>query len=166
LPLKREKVGWLLRDDAFSPIGAAKKSHAAIDLWVAFGEGSRVVRYETTARNILGPDLQGQLPPQSFIEAGGTDRSIDLTDRYFKSFIDSLKDSGITESNDAGSYTCNELFYRLLGKKQQNSDTLKNVLFIHVRKQRGHSPEDKKQIEADAEPIAQAIFDYLSKSLE
>jgi hypothetical protein len=58
------------------------------------------------------------------------------------------------------------LFYRLLGKKQQNSDTLKNDLFIHVRKQRGHSPEDKKQIEADAEPIAQAIFDYLSKSLE
>jgi pyroglutamyl-peptidase len=103
---------------------------------ISFGEGTEVIRVETTGRNDYHPskplDNAKKPPPRDAIEPGGpaTIPNALPTERILHAWAAASISS--RASDDAGGYLCNECLYRLMRIDGTTVANVKRRGFIHV----------------------------------
>jgi len=118
-------------DEMDAPLQQAIAAHKPA-IMISFGVGTEVIQIETTARNGYHPlnpsDNKKKPPPRTKILPAGKDTI--PTGLPTDKIVAALKNArvGVTTSQDAGGYLCNECFYRVMASK----DAPPVRGFIHV----------------------------------
>ena len=165
--VKEVITGWYEWPGLDPQLDAWGKEGAVVDLWVALGEDSGKAKpeIELSATNYFRDPWQPRSSGGLIDPNGPPQRPLNTKDGYFKAFVESLeRDWG--NIDNAGTFSCNALFYQQLAAQKKHRDVLKQVMFMHVPALKRNNTTHSKKIDDYAKKLADRLFDYLSSALE